>query len=59
MGFGISLAMFKNGVKNMLLNIPARTGLPFFLFLICIICRLSDTWVLFLKQRIVHCVVSF
>ena len=59
MAFGISLAMVKNDMKNMLLNIPARTGLPFFLFLICIICLLSDTWVLFLKQKVVHCFVSF
>ena len=59
MAFGISLAMVKNDVKNMLLNIPARTGLPFFLFLICIICLLSDTWALFLKQKFVRCFVSF
>ena len=36
-----------------------RPGLSFFLFLSCVIYLLSDNWVLFLKQNVVNCVLSF
>ena len=40
----------------------SRTGLPFFFFFwICVIYLLCTcySWVLFLKQKVVHCVLSF
>ena len=53
--FGISLVMIKIDVKSFF----ARTGLPFFFFLICVICLSRASWVLRLKQKFVHCVLSF
>ena len=57
--FGISLAMVKTDVKNVLLNsIFSRTGLSLF-FVFCVICLVSASWVLFLNQKAIHCVLSF
>ena len=59
--FAISLAMVKTDVKNVFWRVFfSRFGLPFLFFLY--LCHLSDTyynWVLFLKQKVVHCVLSF
>ena len=46
------------------LSLFSRTGLPsfsffFFFFLICVICLLHASWVLFLQQKIVYCVLTF
>ena len=56
--FGISLVMIKIDVKSFF----SRTGLPFFFFfffLICVICLSQASWVMRLKQKFVHCVLSF
>ena len=47
--FGISLVMIKIDVKSFF----SRTGL------ICVICLSRASWVLRLKQKFVHCVLSF
>ena len=61
--FAISLAMVKTDVKNVFWRVFfSRTGLPFFFFFwICVIYLLCTcySWVLFLKQKVVHCVLSF
>ena len=50
----LQLAMVKTDVKNVFFS---RTWLPF--FLIRVICLLRASWVLCLKQKVVHCVLSF
>ena len=61
--FAISLIMIKTDVKNVFWRVFfSRTGLPFFFFFwICVIYLLCTcySWVLFLKQKVVHCVLSF
>ena len=58
---GSSLAMVKTYVKNVFWGVSfSRPYMPFFQSLY--LCHLPTTcysWVLFLKQKVVHCVLSF
>ena len=62
--FAISLAMVKNDVKNVIWRVFLFPELAtfFFFFFFVNLCHLSATcysWVLFLKQKVVHSVLSF
>ena len=59
---GISLALVKTDVKNVCWRVSfSRPGLPFFFFFLYL-CHSPTTcysWVLFLKQEVAHCILSF
>ena len=60
MVFGISLAMIKTDVKNILLESLFFLNLAAIFFVcVCVICLLRSSWLLCLKQKVVHSVPGF
>ena len=56
----VTLAVVKTDAKNVLLNsLFSRTECPaFFIYDLCHICLLSANWVLFLKKKPAHRILS-